>query len=200
MPPEKVTGGLADPSSRCRNDGFKIGEGSGALRRTPHSQRYQPACKPGSVGHRLLAQAIRDGLSSGTTFARCLEQPTRTASLTSPCGVLAFLSERPRVAVPIRSCSRCGLPCRIRCRTRGALLPHLFTLAAPSFRMGKRFVLCGTFPGVAPAGRYPAPYVDGARTFLSSHLSVLAGAAVRPTDALGMGAGGRGVKPPNRAK
>jgi hypothetical protein len=90
MPPEKVTGGLADPSARCRNDGFKIGEGSGALRRTPHSQRYQPACKPGSVGHRLLAQAIRDGHSSGTTFARCLEQPTRTASLTLPCGVLAL--------------------------------------------------------------------------------------------------------------
>src|SRR5258708_27781220 len=61
--------------------------------------------------------------------------------------------------------------------------------------MGKRFVLCGTVPGVAPAGRYPAPYVDGARTFLSGHLSVIAGAAVRPTDALGMGALGRGVKP-----
>ena len=26
---------------------------------------------------------------------------------------------------------------------------------------------CGTFPGVAPAGRYPAPYLRGARTFLS---------------------------------
>src|SRR5258708_12886558 len=32
---------------------------------------------------------------------------------------------------------------------------------------GKRFVLCGTVPGVAPAGCYPAPHVDGARTFLS---------------------------------
>src|SRR5882672_555665 len=60
---------------------------------------------------------------------------------------------------------------------------------------GKRFVLCGTVPGVAPAGCYPAPYVDGARTFLSSHLSVIAGAAVRPTDGLGMGAEGRRVKP-----
>src|SRR5437763_8771989 len=59
---------------------------------------------------------------------------------------------------------------------------------------GKRFVLCGTFPGVAPAGRYPAPYVDGARTFLSSHLSVIAGAAVRPTDVLVMGSWTRRVK------
>ena len=60
---------------------------------------------------------------------------------------------------------------------------------------GERFVLCGTIPGVAPAGRYPAPYVDGARTFLPSHLSVIAGAAVRPTDTLGMRAQGGRVKP-----
>ncbi len=31
--------------------------------------------------------------------------------------------------VPIRSCSRRGLPCRRRRRRRGALLPHPFTLA-----------------------------------------------------------------------
>ena len=52
--------------------------------------KYQPACKPGSVGHHSLAQVIRDGHSSGTMFAHGLEQPTRTASLTSPCGVIAF--------------------------------------------------------------------------------------------------------------
>ena len=32
---------------------------------------------------------------------------------------------------------------------------------------GRRSVFCGTFPGVAPAGRYPAPYFRGARTFLT---------------------------------
>ncbi len=31
-------------------------------------------------------------------------------------------------AIPIRFCSRWGLPCRPRCRGRGALLPHPFTL------------------------------------------------------------------------
>src|ERR1700728_3448811 len=31
---------------------------------------------------------------------------------------------------------------------------------------GWRYVLCGTFPRLAPAGRYPAPFVHGARTFL----------------------------------
>ena len=97
---------------------------------------HQPACKPGFVGHRQLAQTIRDGHSSGTMFTHCLEQPTRTASLTTPCGVIA-LRRTSRVAVPIRSCSRCGLPCRFRCRTRGALLPHLFTLTAPTPRREK---------------------------------------------------------------
>jgi hypothetical protein len=31
----------------------------------------------------------------------------------------------------------------------------------------RRCTFCGTFPGVAPAGRYPAPHLRGARTFLS---------------------------------
>ena len=33
-------------------------------------------------------------------------------------------------------------------------------------RPGGQAALCGTFPGVAPAGRYPAPCFRGARTFL----------------------------------
>ena len=66
--------------------------------------------------------------------------------------------------VPIWSCSRWGLPCRLRRRKRGALLPHRFTLAWPCGP--RRFHLCGAIPGVASAGRYPAPCFRGARTFL----------------------------------
>src|ERR1700693_4830398 len=72
-------------------------------------------------------------------------------------------------AAPTWSCSRWGLPCRRRCRRRGALLPHHFTLAAQDprkGRMGLALCFCGTFPGVAPAGGYPAPCFRGARTFL----------------------------------
>ena len=29
-------------------------------------------------------------------------------------------------------------------------------------------ILCGAFPGVAPAGRYPAPFLHGVRTFLGA--------------------------------
>ena len=74
-------------------------------------------------------------------------------------------------AVPTWSCSRWGLPCRFRYRNRGALLPHPFTLACRPYEvrtMDRRFAFCGTFPGVASAGRYPAPYLRGARTFLPS--------------------------------
>ena len=72
------------------------------------------------------------------------------------------------IAIPIWSCSRWGLPCRLRCRSRGALLPHLFTLTW-TVKAHRRFVLCGAIPGVAPAGRYPAPCFRGARTFLQPH-------------------------------
>ena len=160
---------------------------------------YQPACKPGSVGHRLLAQAIRDGHSSGTMFAHGLEQPTRTAGLTSPRGVIAcaigphlpsLFGFAPggvyhagsvagtavrsyRTFPPLPAFAACAATAR---RARGPVAPK------PRRGDGGRFVLCGTFPGVAPAGRYPAPHVDGARTFLPRCLSTLAGAAVRPTD------------------
>jgi len=54
-------------------------------------------------------------------------------------------------------------------RTFSPLQPPPFIPAPRVGRAGwgKRFVFCGTVPGVAPAGGYPAPYVDGARTFLS---------------------------------
>ena len=73
---------------------------------------HQPACKPGSVGHHQLAPTIRDGHSSGTMFAHCLKQPTRTAGLTSPRGVIAFANG------PLR-------------RPYSVLLPVGFTMPAP---------------------------------------------------------------------
>ena len=181
------------PPKEARSE---LARGPALLTPNPPFDQHQPACKPGSVRPRPLARARRDGHSSGTMLAHGLEQPTRIASLTSLPRALS-LSRTARVAIPIRSCSRWGLPCRFRCRSRGALLPHLFTLTPlRSFRsFAGRFVLCGTFPGVAPAGCYPAPYVDGARTFLSQGLSTRVGAAVRPTDAQGMEFMGAFVKP-----
>ena len=120
---------------------------------------------------------MRDGHSSGAPVTRRLKQPTRTAGSGHHPEARACARLR---AVPIRSCSRWGLPCRRRYRRRGALLPHLFTLTAAQ-EPPRRYVFCGTVPGFAPAGCYPAPLVRGARTFLSGNLSVL---PQRPSDRL----------------
>ena len=124
--------------------------------------------------HRPDVTAIPLGRPSPSASSN---QPERQANGQGPA---AF--EAPRVA-PIRFCSRRGLPCRRRCRPRGALLPHPFTLAVTLKTLRpatRRFAFCGAFPGVSPAGRYPAPHPYGARTFLRFEA-----AAVRPT-------GGRG--------
>ena len=129
----------------------------------------QTACKPGSV----------PGKPGGRPFvwdARC-----RTPRATNPGDGAKTCLAAARPVAPIRSCSRWGLPCRPRRRGRGALLPHPFTLAAGASLPRRRSALCGTFPGVAPAGRYPAPCLRGARTFLPPARGRKA--AVRPSDA-----------------
>ena len=187
----------SNPSSRLSKTRFLH-----ANRKTTsleNALEYQPACKPGSVGHRPLAQTIRDGHSSGAMFAHGLKQPTRTAGLTSPRGVIAcaigphlpsLFGFAPggvyhagsvagaavrsyRTFSPLPAYAACAATAR---QARGLAAPE------PRRGVGGRFVLCGTFPGVAPAGRYPAPHVKGARTFLPGGLSAPAGAAVRPTD------------------
>jgi hypothetical protein len=91
----------------------------------------QTACKPGSVPRKSWDFRMDDH-SSWTPVARRLARPTRmTARKTRP-PVNDFRRSCRRPAIPIWSCSRWGLPCRPRCRGRGALLPHPFTLAARS--------------------------------------------------------------------
>jgi hypothetical protein len=111
-------------------------------------KKRQMACKPGSVP-RLRGWMT---IPLGRPLPDASRDPPGRQPGNRPC------------AVPIWSCSRWGLPCRLRCRTRGALLPHRFTLASDF--SDRRFDFCGAIPGVAPAGRYPAPCLRGARTFL----------------------------------
>ena len=96
-------------------------------RRTP-SDMHQSVYKPG-FGWHAESVRMRDGHSSWTPVTRRLQQPTRTAGLDIDLSRVGLSRDQTR-AVPIRSCSRWGLPCRRRCRQRGALLPHLFTLTA----------------------------------------------------------------------
>jgi hypothetical protein len=59
-------------------------------------------------------------------------------------------------AAPTWSCSRWGFPCRRRCRRRGALLPHRFTLAArPACRSGPAVYFLWHFPWGRPRRALP---------------------------------------------
>ena len=76
--------------------------------------------------------------------------------LSAPCGGENHLSMQPYPesvrlrgswsgpprGFPIWPCTRWGFPCRVACASRGALLPHLFTITAGLRR--RLFVFCGT--------------------------------------------------------
>jgi hypothetical protein len=168
--------------------GHKIGGGPAPFPPSPLLW-HQPACKPGSV--RRAASHTRDGHSSGTPVAWRLEQPTRTAG-SGHRSRSPFRLAPARASAPSLFGLAPGGVCHAVCvaadavrsyRTLSPLPLPLPTLpASRRVEWARRSALCGTFPGLAPAGRYPAPYVHGARTFLPGHLSVLAGAAVQPTD------------------
>ncbi len=99
---------------------------------------------------------VLDGHSSATPVTGRLVRPTRTAARKCACRLMrlpSLLGLAPGGvyhAVPVaRTAVR-------SCRTLSPLLPPKL----------QRFAFCGTFPGVTPAGRYPAPFFRGARTFL----------------------------------
>jgi len=80
--------------------------------------RFEPSCRQ-EVESAVKPGSVKDSHSSGAYVAMRLKQPTR-----EPCGSHVGTSPCP----PIWSCSEWGFPCRFRCRKRGALLPHHFTL------------------------------------------------------------------------
>ena len=147
----------------------------------------------------------RDGHSSGTSVAGRLTQPTRAAGAGNSAG--AFRSAPPLFGLAPGGVYHAGPVAG----PRWALTPPFHPCRAGAERRGRRFAFCGTFPGVAPAGRYPAPCLHGARTFLPGSLSAFAGAAVRPAGGLDMGLrrtrgqprigsaaiGGRALRPSN---
>jgi hypothetical protein len=123
-------------------------------------------CARGSVS-RVLSSSLLTMCdhSSKDIVTNILKQSTRATGRRMP------------YAAPIRFCSRWGLPCRLCYQRRGALLPHRFDLAGPKTRW---FNFCGTIPKVTFAGRYPAPFLAGARTFLP-YEDTLIPAVARPS-------------------
>jgi len=78
----------------------------------------------------------------GSPVARDLKRPTRGSA--------------GRLISPYLALLRVGFAWPARRRTAGGLLPHRCTLADRRDRR-PAVSFCGTLPGVAPAGNYPAP-------------------------------------------
>ena len=150
----------------------------------------QTACKPGSVPARRRVTAIhlgrplpgasrdRPGRRRGSAFR---PPPERRSSRP----YLVLLPVGFTVPPPSPG-ARCALAAPFHPYPRGRLGPR------------GRFAFCGTFPGVAPAGRYPAPCFRGARTFLPRTQGPRA--AARPSGVRNLGGNTVGVKGASTAK
>ena len=115
---------------------------------------------------RVLSPPVRamDGHSSGMPVTGHLARPTRVAARKHRCRL-------PGVP-PLFGLAPGGV--YLASAVTGAAVRSYRTLSPlpPSSPSGDsrgwRFAFCGTFPEVTLAGRYPAPYFRGARTFLPS--------------------------------
>jgi hypothetical protein len=107
-----------------------------------------------TVSRRSISRVLSASCDAGRPFLwdRFRNLPRRDQPGRRNGNVPAGLCCHSRTAAPIRSCSRWGLPCQRRYRHCGALLPPRFTLTVTTLRRVRRFVFCGTIPGVAPAG------------------------------------------------
>ena len=150
-----------------------------------HDSRFVPVDQPGGNSFRERDNAARRPVSRVLSAPKCgttirlgrasrrasRDQPgRRSGNAPAPCGA----------TVPIRSCSRWGLPCRTRCLMRGALLPHRFALA--------RGTPCGSCAGglfsVALSLGSPPPAVGRHRIPVEPGLSSDASRPQRPSGRL----------------
>ncbi len=171
-----------------------------AVRQSDRNSRRRNARRSGRRAHRNASRPLTD---AGECYAgaRCEPGKRKCQPVYKPGSV--WRGRTPRVTTihlgrPSPDAS-CDPPGRLWPETRhhpyAVLLPAGFAVPAtlppprwaltPPFhpypRERGRSDFCGTFPGVTPAGRYPAPCFRGARTFLPGGLSTL---PERPSDRL----------------
>ena len=94
------------------------------------------------------------------TVSRLLSRTTISLGRRSPVGSSAQPGDGSgsgHASPSIRACSGRGLPCHSCHQECGELLPRLFTLTDPPRGASRRYIFCGTFPGIAPGWRYQPP-------------------------------------------
>jgi hypothetical protein len=160
-------------------------------------EQDQPACKPGSVWREARAARVTTIHLGRRLPGASSNLPGRPDPDTGPEHRRLRADAR---AVPIRFCSRWGLPCRFRCRKRGALLPHRFTLTSSLAGRGGLFSVALSLRFGRACARIPSPDVIRHRMSMEpglssqSHLSALPQAVVQPTDGVGLSAFGALIK------
>ncbi len=160
-PQKAVTCGTPVPLFR-KSTCSRVTTGDNLQKRRGHNGTEGPVSRILSMRPFLRGAALNDH-SSRPRIAAWLQQPTREFGAPGRHARAAEAAVSP----PIWSCSVWGLPCRLHCCLRGALLPHLFTLTQ-CLRKG-RYFLCGTGRLVAFKRRsraLPGTLPRGVRTFL----------------------------------
>jgi hypothetical protein len=145
-------------------------EKSAAVGRKPNSVSTFARCA--LTGARAT---VDDNHSSRPGIADGLERPTRKLRTGRPFDATGF--HRSRQCLPIWPCSVRGFACHLPHDRRGALLPHLFTIARLrpfGLRRGKPcglplavYFLCHC-PSSCPDRELPGALPCGVRTFLPS--------------------------------
>jgi len=145
-------------------------------------ERWEPACKPGSV---------EDSHSSGTHVAVRLKRPTRGHARATRCGtgpLAPLFGLAPGGVYPAADVATGAV------RSYRTFSPLPLAVPADPRRRGRRCIFCGTFRGLAPPRHYlaPCPMEPG---LSSPHLG---GATVRPTPGANLTRSGQGPSPRGR--
>ena len=143
----------------------KIGGRPAGFHRAPLFAR-QPAYKPGSGRHANAFACVTAIPLGPRSPGASSNLPGRLDPDTIPKRLLAH-----GFAPSLFGLAPGGV-CRAAGVTAGAVRSYRTISPLLQLIMPQRYVFCGTVPGFAPAGCYPAPIVRGARTFLSGNLSV----------------------------
>jgi hypothetical protein len=131
----------------------------------PPARRRQTAHKPGSVPSAAWPRRMEMAIPLGRPLpgASCDRPERRREGSPGIAGIAPDACRSYLVLLPVGfavppplPAARCALTAPFHpCRPSGTPV------------RASRCTFCGTVPGVAPAGRYPAPHLRGARTFLS---------------------------------